>query len=348
MKPVAKVLFFAAAALWMASAQAELSTTWELPGELAKRQRECAALSNEVEMLTVRLAPGGDGMAVLYRSSKGGETMAKVFDEAAVFSKIGLVKSPAAGARVAANAPSVVVAQDDGWDEVYKEANTWLDCNGGQGFGPWTIYGEPAAAYSLDWVDGSAAGHENEGDFTLHSDGGETTVRRDFATPVAESGSFSVRAWVGAMKGLFCGFSVYDDNGELFRWGYGPAEESWGLVYAAGGSALYELIEENPSSPTYVDYTLAWERVGDDLLFNLTGESSTGYVYDDWFDSPVLVQNAGAVSGIAVIASSSAAGKPAEIAFDQLVVTSAAVPEPGTLGLLAAGLTILAARRKRG
>lgn len=366
MKSTAKVLFFAAAALWAAAAQALLLTTWKLPSNLEALEAERAASTNEVEVLNVRWADEGNGMTILYRESGGGAVLARSFDEGTVWAKFWLVKSAgkAAGSagrgvkssgRVVKSAGSagnmvLVTAEDDGWDEVYRKAPTWDGLNGGSGFGDWTIYSDTTATHALYWVDGSPAGRMNEGDFTLSAEAGEIAVRRDLATAVTGDGRFSVRVWLGAMQGVFCGFSVYGDNGgELFRWGYGTAETGErGLVYSMDGGNLYELLEEAPPMPTYVDYMLAWERVGDNLLFNLTGESSTGARYDDWFESPVVVENAGAVAGIAVIANSAAVGNPAEITFDRVVVSGyAAVPEPGTLGLLAVGGAMLAARRRR-
>lgn len=291
-------------------------------------------------------------MTLLYRESRGGPVLARSFDEGTVWAKTGLVKGAGKAAGSAARAVNMVevAAYDDGWDEVYKEAETWEDQNGGRGFGPWTVYGDTAATRKLDWVDGSQAGHENDGDFTLHAEGGETIVRRSLAMAVTGDGRFSVRVWLGAMKGVFCGFSVYADKGELFRWGYGRAETGeWGLVYATEGSNLYDLLDEGLPAAEYIDFELTWGRVDDGLQFMLASKSSVATGYSNWFDEPVAVRNAGAVAGIAVMANSAAAGSPAEITFDQVKVSGyAAVPEPGTLGLLAAGAAMLAARRRKG
>lgn len=248
-------------------------------------------------------------------------------------------------------------AYDDGEDAKYVPAESWLRINGGSGYTEWTRIDGSAQpnAVTTDFRDGSYDGSDNWGDFTLGVSGGDVVVGRNFVdgngTVVLGTGTFTVRGWLHSDAAVeFLGFSVLDgSNNELLRWGQGTDKDGIdGIVYRAWNGD-YILLERD-GSDGFVDFTLSWERGSTGLAFTLAGTDAWGNVFDAWSaNMPISVAGAESVGGIAVVAGGGSQGAPAKMAFDQVSVTGVIVPEPGTLGLLAAGAALVAGwRRKKG
>lgn len=236
-------------------------------------------------------------------------------------------------------------AHDDGDGAPYVPAESWIGINGGTHFTAWTIRSDTTdGSFSCDFRDGSAAGGDNEGDFTLGAPEGEVVVGRDLVdggNPVdLESGEFSAYSWFNpGRENVFLGFALYDaDDGELLRWG---VTEN-GVGYSTDGG--YHPLDDGYSSWGFYEYTLRWMTGANGLEFTLTGFElglDGNKTATDW--NAMFNVDGHSVGGIAVIAKNGA------MSFDQLSVKGdTEVPEPGTLGLLAVGLAGLAGWRKRG
>lgn len=236
-------------------------------------------------------------------------------------------------------------AHDDGDGAPYVPAESWIGINGGTHFTEWEIRtNTTGGAYSSDFRDGSAAGGDNEGDFTLGAPEGEVVVGRDLVdggNPVAlGNGEFSAYSWfTPGSENVFLGFALYDaDHGELLRWGV--TEDGVGYSCADGS---YQPLD-NASFLGFYEYTLRWMADANGLQFTLSGFELglDGHkIETDW--NAMFHVDGNSVGGIAVIA------RNGSMSFDQLSVTgNPEVPEPGTLGLLAVGLAGLAGGRRRG
>lgn len=243
-------------------------------------------------------------------------------------------------------------AYDDGWQSVYEPetVTSWIGLNGGTNYTPWTLVGDAdRQGVTTDFEDASAAGATNDGDFTLGVKSGEAVVRRNFEDEngmvVLGTGTFTVRSWLYAKDGEFVGFALLDAmNNELVRWGM----NSEGFVYKTADGE-YQLLESGDWN-TYLDTTMEWEGLNGELALRLSG-SVPGWnsqeVPTDWSGTQIAVSGADSVGGIAVIAGGGTSASPAKLSFDRVNTTGIIVPEPGTLGLLAAGVVGLLARRRR-
>ena len=256
-----------------------------------------------------------------------------------------------AAALLCAASAQAFEAHDDGNDGKYVPEDSWMGINGGSGFSEWTAWtdttGKPIES---SFQDGSHAGTTNWGDFTLSVEGGEVVAGRDLEDAgekvALKTGSFSVLGWLHpGDDDVFLGFAVYDAaHRELLRWGVldDGGNRLHGMVYRSGDGD-YQSLEEGEPGDGYLAYTLTWDCLTGGLQFTLSAEDAWGEF--EWSGQKISVAEASSVGGVAVIAGAKE-GSKATLAFDQLSVQGTEVPEPGTLGLLAAGMALLAGRRR--
>ena len=264
-------------------------------------------------------------------------------------------------------ARGVFRAEDDAGN--YEANASWIGVEPGKGSGfegGWHLGNDSAspARQSVNSTEASGA----EGSFYMQAgaDRADFSVVRELGTDVGlERGTFSVTGYgVVDEPGDFAGFAVYGaDEKELFSWGVSWRMVEMGggnvainaFVYRLGGSGEYRLVNGNGSSGGYVDYTLTWAQLGGRMEFTLTAGSAGGawtYIGEDEFKVSLGTTERVMAIGVLLSEGGVAAGNGdgSEMAFDKVSVTGVepAVPEPGVLGLLAAGAAALAGRRKRG
>lgn len=268
-------------------------------------------------------------------------------------------------AGTAKNGGASFVAVDTSAAEVYKEGEMdWLGKDGGIGFGAWQAKGDTTVTRSLD----------ASGGFYMKAgaDGGEIAMIRSLETaegvPVSlESGQFTVREWgVADEAGDFLGFAVYGssdgtDGSELIRWGVrlatieGKPKPVSSFEYSTDGGTTYKFIKDGYPTSGGVDYTLTWAQLGGTMHFTLSA-ADIGTGSDRFSDYTVDVETSSYVMAIAAVLTESgqetAGGLDgSEMTFDNPSVTgkepTPAVPEPGVLGLLAAGAAALFRRKAK-
>ena len=341
----------ASAEILSSTTSEETQASQEASEELDALEVEGAASTNETEYFSVRWSVDQDSSTRPNLASDGGAGLSLGGGSGVVKAKGGFVKPAKSGTTATAN----FSAQDDGNENPYIPAESWLHVNGGSGYTQWERMGGDATQVTTDFRDASAAGSDNWGDFTLGVKGGEAVIGRSFVgsdgTVALGTGTFSVRGWLHSETGdgVFLGFGVYDTgNNELLRWGFLDDNEKQmnGIVYKTGNGD-YVLLEEG-NQFGYLDYTLQWDNLNGGLQFTLTAKDAAGALYAWDKLMPITVSGADAVGGISVIASGGSQASPAEMSFDDVRVTGRIVPEPGTLGLLAVGgVGVLARRRRR-
>ena len=249
----------------------------------------------------------------------------------------------------------------------YTGETDWADKNGGSGFGAWQENLSGGVSVERTVSDGSFKMQAGE-----HS--GEIAMVRPLETSQGlESGEFSVTMW-GAIGGAdepvdFAGFAVYGSgNGdsefsELFRWGFSHDKNDGteGIVFSMDMGDNYTTVCEGGFPMGGVDYIVTWALVGGNTQFTLSvvlagdaeKETSERTYYFNGEDTPYSLGTSEEVMAIAAIltesGSFSADGDGSEMEFDNMKVTGTerAVPEPGVLGLLAAGLATLWGRRTK-
>lgn len=339
------IILVSAALFWAPAAHALILTTWKLPSNKKALEAEYAANTNVVTVLEMNRSVDGDTVTLLYR--KGGKLSAQSFNEEEFVSKMRLVKGALGGGGVR-SAATVPVSAEDG-PGYYKDgggqfASSWV---GGEsrGEGAWG-----GAWRHLGGSETYQAGFTSGGkmSLTMKDEEGETVVGRDMAVPLAE-GEFSVDALLDAGDS-FRGFAVYDDGKELIRWGIGAdlALQQTGFGYSLDQGQSYTFFESDLPGGNVLDtYSMTWAQLngGDSgLEFTLLG---------NYWDGPVTVPVLGAtaVSTVALFAVADTYDFNNEIVFTSVRVSGTpvrAVPEPGTMGLLAAGAALaVAGRRER-
>ena len=306
-------------------------------------------------MVEDMFGPSDDGVGTQY----GDSTLPGGGDDGALPGGIQMTRGGAVGVR--SGGAYNFSASDNAQNSGYEEGKDWIYKNGGEGFKRWHAEGDLPGATRMIASDGGF-------EFKAGESAGEMAMIRDLNTTEGlDSGTFSVTMW-GGMGGAdepgdFAGFAVYgkdgDEYNELFRWGYSLAEntivEQNSFVYSTDQGANYvEISRGYPDNG--VDYTLTWALVNGTMQFELTAKhTETGGIY--FSDYPVTVETTDRVMAIAAVLTESGqytqGGDGSEMQFDKLKVEghepgpTPAVPEPGTLGLLAAGLAALWSRMKR-
>ena len=179
-----------------------------------------------------------------------------------------------------------------------------------------------------------------------------------------ESGRFAVTEWgVADEPGDFLGFAVYGSSdgaagSELFRWGVrlstieGMADPVTAFMCSTNGGSSYQFITDG-YPPAGVDYSLTWAQLGGTMHFTLSAadEGTENYRFSDHtVDVPTTAQ----VMSIAAVLTESGLETHggvdgSEMTFDNMSVTGIerAVPEPGVLGVLAAGAAALCRRKAK-
>ena len=342
------------------AAEGQQGTEGEITREEYLAVAGAAAEEAEVDELSRRMVDGmfggaDDGEATGYGESTlpdGGNNGDARFAE--------MVATRGVPGRAASGGGWTGEAADDSRN--YDGVEKWIETTSGEG-----LNGGSGFKNAWHLQEGSASPAEQkvsqQDSFYMQAgaDRADFSVVRELGTDAGlERGTFSVTGYgVVDEPGDFAGFAVYGANGkELFSWGLSLRESELGaidaFVYRLGGSGGYQLVNGNGSSGGYVDYTLTWAQLGGRMEFILTAGSADGawtYIGEDEFK--VSLGTTERVMAIGVLLSEggleSGGGDGSEMSFDKLTVTGTepAVPEPGVLGLLAAGAAGLAARRKR-
>lgn len=292
------------------------------------------------QMVDGLLGPGDGGESAGYGDSTlpGGRDDIDVHLGGVVAARGGSVKA----------AGGTFKALDTG--ENYAAGKDWATQTGlGEGFGDWTERKTTQAASVTRIVENKR--------FQMQSGEakGEIAMVRPLDTQTGlESGEFTVTMRGTADEpGDFVGFAVYgtSDN-ELFRWGYMTVENgeeaedpytSW-TAFSRDGGQTFEQARAGVGSGD-VNFTLTWRQLGGGMMeIKMVDNYGSSCLLDD--------VPADRVMAIAALLTESGINSEefngTEMEFDSLRVTGIerAVPEPGVLGLLAAGAAAL--WRKRG
>lgn len=237
-------------------------------------------------------------------------------------------------------------AADNSENAVYEKGQDWMGLNGGRGFGAWRE-GTGSAAPAVRTI-------SNDGGFRVQANAqaGEIAMVRDLNTDLGlTSGEFKVTVWGAAggadERGDFSGIAVYGANdSELFRWGVRQDKLRSTFSYSLDGGDSYTEIEDGYPG-VGVDYTLTWGVVDGATRFTLAAQANGVEGMDPYFSGlAVSLGSSERVMAVAALLTESGA-HASEMTFDNLSVAGVepAVPEPGVLGLLAAGAAALFRRK---
>lgn len=352
MKPTHVIVkaLLSAALLWAPAARALILTSWELPSNVKSLEGEYAASTNIATVLNFGRAADGQSATMLYRNSNG-KLAAVTVGEDAFLSRFSLVKGRGGTVRPAA-AASFQASDESG---NYADVGTWLGEAGGDGWGgPWKQMPGSATVTAADAGFNTEMSGSRDLSLAPTSATGEIAVGRQLSAPL-ESGEFSITAWMDVGP-EFRGFALYDKLGEVLRVGAGSEDgtaATQGYVYAyRGGDGNILFFKNTLGSGDGLEYTLTWSRMDDGMHFSW--KESSGYWEDEdsYFRPPsVTIQEVSEITAIALVSTgvdkSQQGWSNPEIAFSKVSVSgTAAVPEPGTLALLAAGTALLAWRRR--
>ncbi len=314
-------------------------------------------------MVEDMFGPSDDGVGSQY----GDSTLPGGGDEGALPGGVKMTRGAAVASR------SVPVDNFSAGDDAanYTVGADWLGGTGGTGFeDAWHLKSGSAIPASDGGHHIANSGNQEDSAnnrFNLQSAGEpESTIvaMRDLQTTEGlVSGTFKVTGWgQGDEPGDFVGFAVYGANeSELFRWG-ATINEEWDpsetFSYSTDGGRSYNVITATGYRPGGYDYTLTWALLGETMTFELRAADTGTEAYfigsaEDGY--PVSIETTDRVMAIAAVLTESGdhaeGGDGTEMRFDNIIVTghdpgiTPAVPEPGTLGLLAAGLAALLGRR---
>lgn len=246
-------------------------------------------------------------------------------------------RAPANGLAGGAEVFSASDAPDTDHDWTIGE--NWIGRNGGDGFQAWQLQTDGAGVRESCSVDAGAG-------FTMTGNTeGESVAVRPLDIPLS-AGRFSVTMNVASMDSAdFLGLAVFDGENEILRWGYGTLDGVGALMYRTLGDTVYHSAQDNayPLGPS--DFILTWEQLATGgLMFTLSGTLLPGGMSVD-------VPNADQVAAIGVVLMNGwneDGNEDAGIGVRNLQVEGTpAVPEPGVLGLLVAGMAALRGRRAK-
>ena len=305
-------------------------------------------------MVEDMFGPSDDGVGSQY----GDSTLPGGDDDGALPGGVKLTRSVGAVPRTAGGG---FLAEDEASNYDPKAGDWGFQTGKGSGFLDWQekTTGDATVTRSLEG-----------GDFTMQAgeDKGEIVMLRPLDTQLGlVSGDFSTGLQGTADEpGDFVGFAVYASadgapGSELIRWGFMTVENepeadspysSW-TAYSLDGGYSFQMIKSG-EAPGAVQFTLTWTQLaGGGLGFTL---NSSNYGIVDFNDNGNM-QVLGADRVMAIAAVLTESGRNAEgfngteMNFNHLEVNGVeatpAVPEPGTLGLLAAGLAALWRRKAK-